>query len=208
MGYLEKLLGQNEKVVFRTRRHFFVIFGALLKEILFLIILLAGFLYIRIEFAGQVGWISLVFVAAGILIFLSMMIDIIRWRSEEYIVTTRRVIHTTGVFNKHIVDSSLNKINDVILSQSWAGRMFGYGTIKILTATEEVINYLDRIHDPVGFKHAMLESKSAMEPIGAPNYFAQPSATQLLEELSDLKARQMISEAEYEEKRKEILKRM
>jgi hypothetical protein len=91
------------------------------------------------------------------------------------------------------------------------GRMFNYGTIKILTATEEVINLLDHIRNPIGFKHAMLESKSLLEPTAAMAFAASApaaTATQLLEELEQLRARKMISDAEYEEKRKEILRRM
>jgi uncharacterized membrane protein YdbT with pleckstrin-like domain len=139
----------------------------------------------------------------------SAFVDILRWQNNEYIVTSRRVIHANGIFSKNILDSSLNKINDVILQQSMFGRIFNYGTIKILTATEEVINLLDRISKPIAFKHAMLEAKSLLEPISGSPLIGQPtSATQLLEELDQLRARKMITDLEYEEKRKEILKRM
>ena len=43
MGYVEKLLGTNEQILFRTRRHFFDIFGKLLKELLVLIVVIIGF---------------------------------------------------------------------------------------------------------------------------------------------------------------------
>jgi hypothetical protein len=109
--------------------------------------------------------------------------------------------------SKKILDSSIAKINDVILEQSFLGRMFDYGTIKILTATEEVINRLDKIARPLDFKKAMLGAKAQLEPIGnaAP---ASISAAQSMEELAQLKAKNLISEEEYNEKRKEILKRM
>jgi uncharacterized membrane protein YdbT with pleckstrin-like domain len=210
MDYVEKLLGANETITFRTRRHFFVIFGAILKEFLILLACAIAFVFLQTWYTGNP---LLIYIGLGIIALwavISALVDIVRWQNDEFVVTNRRVIRAHGVFNKHILDSSLNKINDVILQQSMLGRMFNYGTIKILTATEEVINLLDHIRNPIGFKHAMLEAKSALEPTAAA--FAAPAAaataTQLLEELEQLRARKMISDAEYEEKRKEILRRM
>jgi uncharacterized membrane protein YdbT with pleckstrin-like domain len=207
MDYVEKLLGTNEKITFRTRRHFFVIFGALLKEFLILLACGVAFVFLQNWYSGNP---LIIYIGLGILALwavISALVDIIRWQNDEFVVTNRRVIRASGVFNKNILDSSLSKINDVVLQQSMMGRIFNYGTIKILTATEEVINLLDDIRSPIGFKHAMLEAKSMLEPTAAA-FTAPVSATQLLEELDQLRSRNMISDAEYEEKRKEILKRM
>jgi uncharacterized membrane protein YdbT with pleckstrin-like domain len=208
MDYVEKLLGANENITFRTRRHFFVIFGAILKEFLILLACAIAFVTVQAWYSGNPLFIYIGLGVIALWALISALVDIIRWQNDEFIVTNRRVIRVSGVFNKHILDSSLNKINDVILQQSWFGRLFNYGTIKILTATEEVINLLDLIQNPIGFKQAMLESKSLLEPTGPHAVAATRSATELLEELEQLRARQMISDAEYQEKRKEILKRM
>ncbi|HSE41607.1 MAG TPA: PH domain-containing protein [Acidobacteriota bacterium] len=209
MDYVDKLLGSSETITFRTHRHFFVIFGAILKEFLILLACGVAFVFVNNWYTGNPLFFYIGIAALALWAVISALVDIVRWKNDEFVVTNRRVIRTSGVFSKNILDSSLNKINDVILQQSWFGRLFNYGTIKILTATEEVINLLDNIRNPIGFKHAMLESKSLMEPVGVPQGFAAPaSATQLLEELEQLRARKMISDTEYEEKRKEILKRM
>jgi hypothetical protein len=80
--------------------------------------------------------------------------------------------------------------------------------MKILTATEEVINLLDRINRPLELKRAMMDAKGALEPGMSISAAPASSATQLLEELAALKERNMITEEEYQEKRKEILRRM
>jgi uncharacterized membrane protein YdbT with pleckstrin-like domain len=209
MDYVEKLLSTNEKIIVRTHRHFFTVFGSLFKELLILLACLIAFYYVRTLYSGNPFYFYIGIAIVAILAMASAFIDIIRWQNNEYIVTSRRVIHANGVFSKNILDSSLNKINDVVLQQSMMGRIFNYGTIKILTATDEVINLLDRIANPIRFKHAMLEAKSLLEPIATSAFVGQPtSATQLLEELDQLRARKMITDVEYEEKRKEILKRM
>ena len=207
MGYIQQLLSQNEKILFHTRRHFFVIFGAILKELLILIVLIIGFIALRNWNPPQLMIFEIALGAIAVIALGSLIIDVLAWNNEEYFVTSRRVIHCTGILNKRVLDSSLSKINDVFMQQSFFGRMFGYGTIKILTATEEVINLLDRISRPVDFKHAMLNAKADLEPIIP----AAPSALspgQLLEELAQLRTKNMITEEEYQAKRKEILQRM
>ena len=209
MDYVEKLLSTNEKIILRTHRHFFTVFGSLFKELVILIACAVAFIYVRSWYTGDPFFFYIGIAVVALLAMASAFVDILRWQNNEYIVTSRRVIHANGIFSKNILDSSLNKINDVILQQSMFGRIFNYGTIKILTATEEVINLLDHIAKPIAFKHAMLEAKSLLEPIAGSPLIGQPtSATQLLEELDQLRARKMITDLEYEEKRKEILKRM
>lgn len=207
MDYIKKLLAANEVVLLRTRRHWFVLFGAIFKELLILIILaVAGVLLTGV---APVAWVILG--ALAIIVLLSMLIDVLRWQNQEFLVTNRRVIHSSGIISKSIMDSSLSKINDVMLTQTWMGRMFNYGTIRILTASDEVINMLDRIQKPIELKRAMLDAKGALEPLpagAAGSVAASSTATQLLEELDGLRNRKMISEEEYQEKRKEILKRM
>ena len=89
------------------------------------------------------------------------------WRNQEWLITTRRVIRAEGVLNKSMADSSLEKINDARLDQSVFGRIFGYGTLDILTAAEEIggSNVADfpMIADPIDFKRAMLDQKEMLE---------------------------------------------
>jgi uncharacterized membrane protein YdbT with pleckstrin-like domain len=208
MSYVQKLLGANERIVFATKRHAFVLLGRVLKEILVLAVIAVGIFAVP-DFP-QKGFLQIALMVVGLIALISMAMDFLKWQSEGFFITNRRVIHGSGVFSKKILDSSLSKINDVIMEQSLFGRMFGYGTIRILTASDEVINLLDRIAHPVEFKQAMLNAKAETEPLvaGTPAAVAAPSATQLLDELAQLRQRNVISDQEYEEKRKEILKRM
>ncbi len=89
------------------------------------------------------------------------------WRNQEWLITTRRVMRAEGVLNKSVSDSSLEKINDARLDQSMFGRIFGFGTLDILTAAEEAggSNLADfpMIADPVEFKKAMFDQKQMLE---------------------------------------------
>jgi uncharacterized membrane protein YdbT with pleckstrin-like domain len=89
------------------------------------------------------------------------------WRNQEWLITPRRVMRAEGVLNKSVSDSSLEKINDARLDQSIFGRIFGFGTLDILTAAEEAggssVADFPMIADPVDFKKAMFNQKQMLE---------------------------------------------
>lgn len=206
MSYIGKLLGKDELILLQTRRHIFVLLGQFFKELLVLAVLIAGWIVIRGLGNPKFLWFEIALAAIAVVVLISLFIDWLRWNNEAFFVTNRRVIHSSGVLNKKVLDSSLSKINDVIMEQSFLGRIFDYGSIKILTATEEVINRVDKISRPMEFKKAMMGAKAELEPIYTAVSSTSPSL--LLEELAQLKAKNLISEEEYNEKRKEIIKRM
>ena len=76
-----------------------------------------------------------------------------------------------GTVNKNVIDSSLEKVNDVRLTQSVLGRMLNYGDVEILTASELGTNLFQRIGSPIQFKTAMLNEKDKLafdeSPAGA-----------------------------------------
>ena len=87
----------------------------------------------------------------------------LRYLNQEYVLTNRRVIQVEGVVNKRSTDSSLEKINDAVLTQSIFGRMFGFGDLEVLTASEAGIERFRMIVNPIEFKKAMLDAKHEYE---------------------------------------------
>jgi uncharacterized membrane protein YdbT with pleckstrin-like domain len=150
--------------------------------------------------------------AIGIIVVFSALGDIMRWRNEQYIITDRRVLQMQGVINKNVLDSSLEKINDVQLYQSWIGRIFNYGDIEILTANEDGVNRMRAIRGPVEFKRMMQEARSRYDgyldrsPVQA--YDNPRDVRALLEQLAALRDRGILSPAEFEAKKRELLSRI
>ena len=87
----------------------------------------------------------------------------LRYLNQEYVLTNRRVIQVEGVLNRNSTDSSLEKINDAVLSQSIFGRMFDFGDLTVLTASESGIDKMRMIRSPIAFKKAMLDAKHEFE---------------------------------------------
>ena len=213
MSYLDDLLANGEVVLFSSRQHWFVLFARLLAELLFLAILgVTAFLSARyLQPNGQyVLWVA---GGVAIIVLLSGLHDVLRWSNEQYIVTDRRVIQLEGVLSKNTLDSSLEKINDVQLQQSLFGRMFDYGTIEILTASEEAVNRMHAIARPIEFKRAMQEAKGRYDGYldHGPARAYQPGATDVqgvLEQLASLRDRGILSDAEFEAKKRDLLSRI
>ena len=203
-NYLEGLLGENEHILLETHQHWFVLFGKIFLELLLIIILIVAVLATYSIYPIALYGIFLVVVP-----LIGMLNDILVWRNKAYIVTNRRVIQISGVFNKDVVDSSLEKVNDVKMSQSFLGRLFGYGDIEILTASELGVNLFHEINQPVEFKQAMLNAKERMgfdETHG--DAHPQTDIPTLIARLDDLRKKGILSEAEFQEKKAELLAKM
>jgi len=234
MAYLDKRLATGEEPLRREHQHWFVLAAdaryAFVAWILAAAVwLLSGAL--PAEIRSALGWIIVALVIGGLL-YLGW--QILRWQNEEFVVTSRRVLQTQGVINKQVVDSSLEKINDAILTESIFGRMFGFGDLEILTASESGISRLRMLRDADGFKRAMLDAKHELElelsgarpmpgpairtgppaqpaPAPAPDPAPKMSAdeiTRTLASLADLRDRGAISADEYEAKKADLLHRI
>ena len=80
---------------------------------------------------------------------------LLRW-SDEFAITNHRIIIKTGLISRHTLEMNLNKVETVNVDQSIFGRIFGYGTIRIVGTggTNEVFN---NIAHPVEFRKKFLE---------------------------------------------------
>jgi hypothetical protein len=205
--YLEEMLGENEQILLRARKHWSVLFGNIVLEI-FLIIALIVLSFILLPLvAFPVMPLGLLLVIVPLI---GMVRDVLIWYNRQYIVTNRRVIQTAGVFSKDVVDSSLEKVNDVKLSQSFWGRMFDYGDIEILTASEVGANVFRSIGGPIEFKTAMLNAKERLGFDGEMGAQDRGSGDipSLIAALDNLRKKGIISEEEFQQKKMELLSKL
>ena len=168
MGYADGLLTSGERVVHREKQHWWVfIWGAKWTILAMIAAVLLLILSNGMESGGFLGTVKtlLSWVAAAVFIggIALLFWTILQYLSQEYVVTNRRVIDTQGVVNKRAADSSLEKINDAVLTQSIFGRALDFGDLKILTASEAAISEFRMLRRPIEFKKAMLEAKHEYE---------------------------------------------
>jgi len=202
--FIRSMLGENERILLITRQHWFVLFSAILFEIIVTLVMIIGIGVIVVTFPPAAVAFALV-----ILPLLSMLHDVLVWKNREYIVTNRRVIQFAGIFNKSVVDSSLEKVNDVKLTQSFFGRIFDYGNVEIMTASELGVNLFKRIGDPVNFKTAMLNAKEKLGYEGGGSHASRADdIPAMIAELDELRKKGIVTEDEFQGKKKELLSKM
>jgi uncharacterized membrane protein YdbT with pleckstrin-like domain len=208
-NYLQSLLGEQEKILLLTRQHVFILISMIAAEIgigLLIIGLVSLGFFLPPPFNPLHAFLYLLV----LLPLASGTRDYLFWSNRQYIVTNRRVIQISGVVNKNVIDSSLEKVNDVKLVQSFFGRIFNYGDVEILTASEMGANLFRRIGDPVGFKTAMLNAKETLEHGALAAAPAQPKASipELIAQLDALRQKGVLTEDEFQKKKAELLAKM
>ena len=163
MSYVAGLLSSGERVMHREKQHWFVfVWGAryTIVAVIVAVVLLVFKNNLNQPWADIVNYVAIALFVGGLALLLWI---VLRYMNQEYILTNRRVIAVEGVLNKKVTDSSLEKINDAVLTQSIFGRMFGFGDLEVLTASEAGISLFRMLINPMAFKRAMLDAKHEYE---------------------------------------------
>jgi hypothetical protein len=173
MSYARNLLSRGEEIVYESRQHWFAVIARTWIWIVAALVGLALTFWLGTNERAALGspevdGVLTIVGLAALLVSIGFIGFVFwDWRNQEWMITTRRVIRAEGVLNKAMADSSLEKINDARLEQSVFGRIFGFGTLDILTAAEEMggsnIADFPMIADPIQFKKAMLDQKEMLE---------------------------------------------
>ena len=162
--YADQLLADGERVILRTRQHWIATIATGRTP---WAILIASLLLIALNSSLEQGVLRdlLGYLAFGLLVVALVWLAQVYWwwYSQDYLVTSRRVIKVEGILRKRAADSSLEKINDAVLEQSVLGRILGYGDLEIMTAAETSVDHYSFLTGAQTFKKTMLDAKHALE---------------------------------------------
>ncbi len=167
-NFTASLLSDGERIIVERRQHWLVLVDRSKLAILGLVVALLIFIFrgnLGSDGIGGginfiLGWVVLALVVYAVVVF---VYQYLHWVNDAFIVTSRRVIQIQGILNKKALDSSLEKINDAVLTENVFGRMFGFGDLEILTASDSGIDRMHMLVDASGFKREMTEAKHELE---------------------------------------------
>jgi membrane protein YdbS with pleckstrin-like domain len=210
MGYAEKNLAPGESILYKARYHW-VFYRFTIIVLVLSAALGVSALYARRAQAGDEVGRPLAYIAAAfvVLALLAFLVRRFRASQDEFVVTNRRVIRKVGFYAREIQQAPLEKVQDISVKQGVFGRMLGYGTVIVETASEKGMLVFPAIASPEGFRNAVWGQAPPAPPVSAATTVPAPaggSATRgRLEELDRLKQQGLINDEEYAAKRKEIL---
>jgi len=160
MSYIERSLGEGEKVVIRARFHWLYNLRAWLAIVVPLVLLIAVMIYADEMVREGLAIFAVALLVAGIIIFFSMMIH---KGTTEIGITSHRLVKKTGFIALKTAEVALPNIEGVRVTQGIWGRVFGYGRIRVEGTGDDHIDIPD-IDDPVGFRRAIETAKGMNGP--------------------------------------------
>jgi len=211
MSYVDELLISDERIVRTTRDHWITLLATILLDVALSIVII-GLSVMGVIISPPWTWFGFLLLLVPLGHFLLRFIE---WWYTRYIVTNRRIIQISGTVNTRVSDTSLEKVNDIVMEQSALGRLLKFGDLEIISGSESGIDVFRRIADPIGFKKDLLDQKAGLAGLNVLEERAKrvlsteaPGAgdvPELIAELDELRQKKIITDAEFEKKKQELL---
>lgn len=141
-SYITSNLLPNEKLLFRTHRHWVVFLHVVMWVILAIFI------------AMIVGFYSLFTIAISVFALFSFLYALIDYKMSELAVTNMRVIVKVGFISRSSLETNLQNIASIAVDQSILGRLLGYGTLRIYD-TGWIQSPFSFINNPLEFRRVV-----------------------------------------------------
>ena len=153
MGYVERHLLPNERVLYKTRLHWIMFIRPALLA------LVGVALTVVLWHVQNPGWLWYVGLAVVVVAILWALVHHIELMTSEFAVTTARVIFKVGLIARYTTELLLIKVESIGVNQSLTGRVCNYGNLTVIGTggTREVFH---RVHDPIGFRNHVQEAST------------------------------------------------
>ncbi len=215
MSYVAKNLAPGEEILLRPRYHWVrFVPGA---SVAALGALAAGSaLFVPAGTEGtESSFRAALLVVAGVL-FLAGVLGV-AWRAlvdsfDEFAITSFRVIRKGGFVTRSVRQIPLEKVQDVNVRSTLGGRWLSYGDVELQTAGSDSTVVFPRILHPEEFRNVLFThirpQGAGTDGLGGRAATAPPARATLeerLKEVERLHKTGVLSEAEYQEKRRALL---
>ena len=131
----------------------------------------------------------------------------VRWATTNFAVTTDRIIFRHGVLSKQGIEIPLERVNTIFFHQSIWERVIGTGDLVIESAGEKGSEPFTDIRRPSHVQneiYRLMEENQSRAAGGSRDL----SIPEQIDRLDDLRRRGVISDAEFQAKKTQLLDRM
>lgn len=205
-----KLLNDDEEVVVDLHPHWWFFFKPLAALVLSVAFGVLALVNDTIDFGIVQG-------AAGVAVVLALgwfLVSYAQWATTHFVITSDRLIYRHGVLAKKGIEIPLERVNTVFFSQSLFERMLGSGDLVIESAGERGSEAFSNVRKPSAVQNEIYKQMEANENrkfdrLGSRGGAAGgPSIPEQIEQLDALRQRGVLSQAEFEAKKADLLRRM
>ena len=206
MPFPKKLLNEGEEIVLDLRPHWWFLVGPAAALV---VTVVASILLISVHgFLHDYGlWVTTGLAVLALLWFAGRYW---RWTTTEFIVTSDRLIRRDGIFAKNGKEIPLERLNDISYHQTAFERIIGTGDLMIESAGksgQEVFPDLPKpglVQNEIYRQIELMKTRDADRMAGR----RELSVPEQLEKLDELRQRGIISQAEFDAKKAQLLERM
>ncbi|HMS12758.1 MAG TPA: PH domain-containing protein [Microthrixaceae bacterium] len=218
MSLSQKHLFNDEQIVIDRHPHWWFLVPR--GSVLVLAIALGAYVGLIYEFDKDSSLETPLRIVVALLVTLALgwfLLRLVAWRTTNFVVTTERCIYRSGVLRKSGIEIPLDRINTVFFSQTFFERLLRAGDLAIESAGENSRQNFSDVYDPIGVQSTIYQEMEKYEnrrldriggeareaAVGAVG--ASITVAEQLEKLADLHARGVLTDAEFEAQKAQLL---
>ncbi len=215
MPYPKRLLNEGEDLALDLRPHWWFFS----KHILTGVPLFVALIVILAKTTGDTRkWLMVVWGILGLVWAVWLALKYLQWNFTHFVVTSDRVIYRTGVLSKRGVEIPMDRINNINFNQNILERVIGAGDLEIESAGKDGQSRFEDVWHPDGVQQELYRQMegyarkraSWSNPVTSPPTAGTPGAgiPAQLQQLAELRDKGVISAAEFDAKKAQLLERM
>ena len=204
MAFPRKLLNDGEDIVLDLRPHWWTLVKPSVVLALSLVLLVVVANAIESD-APTYAALALVLVAV-----LWLVARYLVWITTNFVVTTDRLVYRAGVLAKSGREIPLERINDIAVTQRILERLIGAGDLMIESGGERGQQHFTDVRRPFNVQNIIyreMERAQARDAARAAGT-QELSIPEQIEKLDELRQRGVITPAEFEAKKAQLLDRL
>ncbi|MHB8467500.1 MAG: SHOCT domain-containing protein [Acidimicrobiales bacterium] len=197
MAFPTKLLNEGEEVVLDLNPHW----STLVKPLALLVVVLAA----TIAGASLSSVLGYGLAVALLVTAVWASLKVARRQTTEFVVTTARLIYRSGLVAKHGKEIPLERVNDISFNQSVFERLIGTGDLAIESAGAQSRETFTDIPKPSQVQNEIYRLMDAAS--GHHTERRELSLGEQLQQLDELRQRGVLTDAEFDAKKQQLLDR-
>ena len=201
MPFPRKLLNEGEDIILDLHPHWW--FFA--KPVVAVAVTLVGAVALRDVDAARIALLVLL-----VLSVLWLCATYAKWTTTNVVITTDRLIDREGVLSKRGKEIPLERVNDIAVNQTFFERLIGSGDVTIESGGERGQQVFTDIPKPFLVQNVIYTEmeRSAARDAKRASGARELSIPEQLEKLDELRQRGVITQAEFDAKKAQLLERM
>ncbi|MGI8764033.1 MAG: PH domain-containing protein [Ilumatobacteraceae bacterium] len=208
MPYPQKMLNDNETVAVDLHPHWWYFSEPVLAVVGSIVLAIVVFVLTDGDAQRWLGFVTLGLIVVSAIWLITRYL---KWGTTNFVITSDRVIYRSGVVSKRGIEIPLERVNNVMISQTVVERLLRTGDLMIESGGETGQQRFTDIREPDRVKnlmHAMINENERNvfrgTEGGMPFGGGSDVATQL-EKLEGMRDRGTLSPAEFDAQKRRLL---